>query len=80
MGDILENLLPFRLCQCEDVPLNRQHWKVTAGFFKGMKGLAIEGITNSLYQRHYKTWSLYIFCLFYIYHKGYDCAEWGDVK
>lgn len=30
------------------------------------KGTAIKDITDSLYQRHYKTWSLYIFVFLYI--------------
>lgn len=33
-----------------------------------LKGAVMEGITDSLYQRHYKTWLLYIFVFFiYIY-------------
>lgn len=58
-----------------DIFLNRQHWKVAQVFFKGMKGPAVEGVTDSLYQRHYKIQSLYIcFVFIYIYHKGYNAC------
>ena len=43
-------------------------------------GAVIEGITDGLYQRHYKTWSLYIFAFLYIIRDTTMLVEGGNVK
>lgn len=53
------------------------HQKVAQIVFMCIKGTVIKSITDSLYQRHYKSWSLYIFVFLY-YHKGYDNACLGE--
>lgn len=63
----------------KDVVNHTYHWESTDGHFKSMKGAVIKEITD-LYQRRYKTWSLYIFVFLYIIRDTTMLVDGGNVK